>query len=278
MSLGTGLKEFSERYSERFYDVGIAEQHAVTFASGLAKGGMIPVFAVYSTFLQRAYDQLVHDGSLQKQKLIIGLDRAGFVGEDGVTHQGLLDVSYLNSIPDITVYSPFTYDRLRLDIDEAINSAENLTVIRYPRGGEMSFPDKYQLSNNDFDYFENSNNVLIVSYGRISANVLNAVEILNKNNMPVSVLILNKIKPINAESVKIANKYNKVFFYEESTKSGGIGESFASCLLCNGFNKDYYHIAVDNEFIPHASVNSLMKKYKLDTDSIVKNVMEKVNG
>ena len=108
MSLGTGLKDFSQKYSDRFYDVGIAEQHAITFASGLAKGGMTPVFAVYSTFLQRAYDQLVHDGTLQKQKVIIGVDRAGFVGEDGVTHQGVLDVAFLNSIPDITIYSPFT--------------------------------------------------------------------------------------------------------------------------------------------------------------------------
>lgn len=278
MSLGTGLNDFSEKFSDRFYDVGIAEQHAVTFASGLAKGGMIPVFAVYSTFLQRAYDQLVHDGTLQKQKLIIGLDRAGFVGEDGVTHQGVLDVSYLNSIPDITVYSPYTYDRLRFDIDNAINNAENLTVIRYPRGTESSILDCYNISNNDFDYFENSNNILIIAYGRVSANVFNAVEILKEKNISVSVLILNKIKPINPEIIDIAKKYNTIFFYEESVKSGSIGESFADNLLNNGFNNEYIHIAVEDKFIPHASVQSLMKKYKLDTDSIVKNIMEKMNG
>lgn len=278
MSLGTGLKDFSEKFNDRFYDVGIAEQHAVTFASGLAKGGMIPVFAVYSTFLQRAYDQLVHDGTLQKQKLIIGLDRAGFVGEDGVTHQGVLDVSYLNSIPDITVYSPYTYDRLRFDIDNAINNAENLTVIRYPRGTESSIPDCYNISNNEFDYFENSNDILIIAYGRVSANIFNAVETLKEKNISVSVLILNKIKPINPETIYIAKKYNTIFFYEESVKSGSIGESFADNLLNNGFNKQYFHIAVEDKFIPHASVQSLMKKYKLDTDSIVKNIMEKMNG
>ncbi|MBQ4572645.1 MAG: 1-deoxy-D-xylulose-5-phosphate synthase [Clostridia bacterium] len=278
MSLGTGLNDFSEKFSDRFYDVGIAEQHAVTFASGLAKGGMIPVFAVYSTFLQRAYDQLVHDGTLQKQKLIIGLDRAGFVGEDGVTHQGVLDVSYLNSIPDITVYSPYTYDRLRFDIENAVDSAKNLTVIRYPRGTESDIPDCYNISNNDFDYFENSNDILIIAYGRVSANVFNAVEILKEKNISVSVLILNKIKPINPEIIDIAKKYNTIFFYEESVKSGSIGESFADNLLNNGFNKQYFHIAVEDKFIPHASVQSLMKKYKLDTDSIVKNIMEKMNG
>ncbi len=278
MSLGTGLKEFSEKFNNRFYDVGIAEQHAVTFASGLAKGGMTPVFAVYSTFLQRAYDQLVHDGTLQKQKMIIGLDRAGFVGEDGVTHQGVLDVSYLNSIPDITVYSPFTYKRLQYDLEYSINNADNLTVIRYPRGQEPIISGCYKISDNDFDYIDNSKDILIVSYGRISANVLNAVESLKEKNISVSVLILNKVKPIPKETIDIAKKYKTILFYEESVKSGGVGESFADNLLSVAFNNKYIHIAVDDKFVPHASVQALMKKYKLDTDSIVKNVMEILNG
>lgn len=278
MSLGTGLKDFSEKYSDRFYDVGIAEQHAVTFASGLSKGGMIPVFAVYSTFLQRAYDQLIHDGTLQNQKLIIGIDRAGLVGEDGVTHQGVLDVSYLNSIPGVTVYSPFTYKRLRYDLENSVNSAENLTIIRYPRGSEYDIPDIYTISENDYDYFENSKDLLIISYGRVSANVLKAVEKLKEQNTCVSVLILNKIKPINLETIYIAAKYKTVFFYEETVKSGSIGESFADTLLNNGYKNEYYHFSIDDEFVPHASVQSLLKKYKLDTDSIVKSIMEKLNG
>ncbi len=278
MSLGTGLKEFSEKYNDRFYDVGIAEQHAVTFASGLSKGGMIPVFPVYSTFLQRAYDQLVHDGTLQNQKMVIGVDRAGFVGEDGVTHQGLLDVSYLNSIPGVTVYSPFTYDKLRRDLKNAICNSDNLTAIRYPRGCEMELPTGYLITDNDFDYFENDKKVLIISYGRISVNVMNAVDILNGQGIKVSLLILNKIKPINKEVADIALDYSHVFFYEESIRSGSIGESFADLLLAEGFNKKYYHIAVPDEFIPHASVSSLMKKYKFDTESIVKNILEKYNG
>lgn len=278
MSLGTGLKEFSEKHNDRFYDVGIAEQHAVTFASGLSKGGMIPVFPVYSTFLQRAYDQLVHDGTLQNQKLVIGVDRAGFVGEDGVTHQGLLDVSYLNSIPGVTVYSPFTYDKLRRDLNNAISNSDNLTAIRYPRGCEMKLPTGYIITDNDFDYFENDKKVLIISYGRISVNVMNAVDILNGQGINVSLLILNKIKPINKKVADIALDYSRVFFYEESIKSGSIGESLADLLLAEGFNKKYYHIAVPDEFIPHASVSSLMKKYKFDTESIVKNILEKCNG
>ncbi len=278
MSLGTGLKDFSEKYENRFYDVGIAEQHAVTFASGLAKGGMIPVFAVYSTFLQRAYDQLIHDGALQNQKLIIGLDRAGFVGEDGVTHQGVFDVSYLNSIPDVTIYSPFTYKRLSYDMENAVENANNLTVIRYPRGCETALPEKYSISNNDYDYFENGNEILIVSYGRVSVNVINAIEELNKYGIKAATLILNKIKPIHPTTISIAKNYKSVYFYEESVKSGSIGESFSDMLLTNGFKNDYYHVAVNDEFVPHASVASLMKKYGLDTESIVKKIMEKSNG
>ena len=278
MSLGTGLKDFSEKYKNRFYDVGIAEQHAVTFASGLAKGGMIPVFAVYSTFLQRAYDQLVHDGTLQNQKVIIGLDRAGFVGEDGVTHQGVLDVSFLNSIPNVTVYSPSTYDRLKFDLENSVNTSTNLTVIRYPRGGEYQLPENYKFSNNDYDYFECGNENLFVTYGRISMNVLNAVNELKKHGINASTLVLHKIKPINNDVVSIAMNYKSVYFYEESVKSGSIGESFADLLLANGFKNNYSHIAVKDEFVPHASVDSLMKKYGLDTESIVKNIMEKLNG
>lgn len=278
MSLGTGLKEFSEKYNDRFYDVGIAEQHAVTFASGLSKGGMIPVFPVYSTFLQRAYDQLVHDGTLQNQKLIIGVDRAGFVGEDGVTHQGMLDVSYLNSIPGITVFSPFTYDRLSYDLRNSAYNSENLTAIRYPRGCEAELPDNYTITDNDFDYFENNNKILIITYGRISVNVMNAVDILKHRSFNVSLLILNKIKPINKDVVNIAQKFTHVFFYEETIKSGSIGESFADLLLAGKFNENYYHIAVPDEFIPHASVSSLMKKYNFDTENIVKNILEKCNG
>ena len=278
MSLGTGLKEFSEKYRNRFYDVGIAEQHAVTFASGLAKGGMLPVFAVYSTFLQRAYDQLVHDGTLQNQKVIIGLDRAGFVGEDGVTHQGVLDVSFLNSIPKITVYSPFTYERLRYDLEHSVNTASNLTVIRYPRGCESELSDNFAFSNNDYDYFENGNDVLLITYGRISVNILSAVEELRKKGINASALIFHKIKPINIDAISIAEKYTNVYFYEESVKSGGVGESFSNYLLTKGFKNNYYHIAINDEFVPHAPVSSLMKKYGFDVDSIVKCIMEKSNG
>ena len=277
MSLGTGLNVFSQRYPERFYDVGIAEQHALTFASGLAKGGMVPVVALYSSFVQRAYDQLVHDGTLQKQRLILAIDRAGFVGEDGVTHQGLLDVPLLNSIPDITIYSPFTYKRMKFDFEKSIESAENLTVIRYPRGNESKLPIEYEISEKDFDVF-GEGDILFVSYGRVSSNILNAVEILKDKGIKTSAIVLNKIKPIPEGTINLAKNCSHIYFYEESEKSGGIGQSFAQMLLEAGFKGNFKHIAVEDEFVPHASVDSLMKKYHFDTDSIVSEIMENLNG
>lgn len=274
MALGTGLKDFSEKYSDRFYDVGIAEEHAVTFASGLAKGGMTPVVALYSTFLQRAYDQLVHDGTLQEQKVIIGVDRAGFVGEDGVTHQGLLDVSLVNSVPNATIYSPFTFDVLRKDLRNAVNCASNLTVIRYPRGGETVIPDAYKITDNDFDYFDNKTSKLVISYGRVTAEVINAVELLKNKGVYISILTLNKIKPINNKVYNIASKYNEIFFYEETVRSGSIGQSFAEVLFEKGYSGKYEHIAVDDAFISHATVKSLLKQYNLDTESIIEKFSE----
>ena len=275
MALGTGLKDFSEKFADRFYDVGIAEEHAVTFASGLAKGGMIPVVALYSTFLQRAYDQLVHDGTLQEQKVIIGVDRAGFVGEDGVTHQGLLDVSLINSIPNATMYSPFTFEVLRKDLRNAVNNASNLTVVRYPRGGEISIPSTYIITDSDFDYFDNSSSKLIVSYGRVTAEVINAVEQLKNKGINFSIISLNKIKPISDEVYDIALKYSEIYFYEESVRSGSIGQSFADILCEKCYNGRYEHIAVNDSFVAHATVKSLLKKYKLDTESIVEKFSEK---
>ena len=275
MALGTGLKDFSEKFADRFYDVGIAEEHAVTFASGLAKGGMIPVVALYSTFLQRAYDQLVHDGTLQEQKVIIGVDRAGFVGEDGVTHQGLLDVSLINSIPNATMYSPFTFEVLRKDLKNAVNNASNLTVVRYPRGGEIKIPNTYVITDSEFDYFDNNSSKLIVSYGRVTAEVINAVEQLKNKGINFSIISLNKIKPISDEVYDIALKYSEIYFYEESVRSGSIGQSFADILCERCYNGRYEHIAVNDSFVAHATVKSLLKKYKLDTESIVEKFSEK---
>lgn len=267
MALGTGLKDFSEQYPDRFFDVGIAEEHAITFSSGLAKGGMKPVVALYSTFLQRAYDQLIHDCSLQNANMVIAVDRAGFVGEDGVTHQGLFDVPMLLSVPNIKIYSPFTFERLNFDLDNAIKK-DGLFAVRYPRGNDTALPKGYKISDRDFDLFNENGGVLIVTYGRVSAEAMFAVERLKAENKIVSLLVLNCIKPVPKDAVNIAMTYKRIAFYEESQKAGSVGTAFSAVLAEKGYNGKFEHIAVNNEFVPHSSVSSLMSKFCLDRDSI----------
>lgn len=277
MSLGTGLKDFSEKYPDRFFDVGIAEEHAITFASGLSKGGMKPVVALYSTFLQRAYDQLIHDCSLQNANMIIAVDRAGFVGEDGVTHQGLFDVPMLLSVPNIKIYSPFTFNRMKFDFDVAVKQ-NGLFAVRYPRGNDTVLPQGYEISENDFDLFNENGGALIVTYGRVSAEAMYAVEKLKSENKIVSLLVFNCIKPIPKEAFNIALTYKKIVFYEESEKAGSVGTIFAETLAERGYNGKYEHIAVNNEFVPHASVSALMNKFGFDRESIYNKFSEKLNG
>lgn len=271
MSLGTGLEEFSKKYPDRFFDVGIAEQHAVTFASGLAKNGMIPVFAVYSTFLQRGYDQLIHDIALQKAKVIFAVDRAGFVGEDGETHQGVFDVSFLNTIPGIKVYSPGTFEELRNDLNLAIKE-EGPVVIRYPRGNQEEINKKSTICNNEFSVYGDLKNSKksVITYGRISSQVIRVAETIGNT----AVIKLNLIKPINPEVIKLAENSEKIYFFEESLKNGSIGEHLALMLLENGYKGKYRHIAIENEFIAQASVKIQLERYKLDEKSMIKILSE----
>ncbi len=272
MALGTGLDEFSQKYKDRFFDVGIAEEHAVTFASGLAKGGMKPVVAIYSTFLQRGYDQLIHDIALQKSDAVIAIDRAGFVGEDGVTHQGIFDVPMINTIPNIQVYSPFTYKRLKFDLTNAINTSGPV-AIRYPRGGEKDTLG-YTPSENDFDLYQNGDDILLLSYGIEAVETIKAYDSLNEMNQSVSLLILNKIKPFDFAQITDLLKYKKIYFFEESEKNGSIGETMADYLAENRYKGIYKHIAIDNKFVPHAKTDRLREMFKLDADSIKKIILE----
>ena len=273
MALGTGLENFFNEYPQRAYDVGIAEEHAVTFCSGLAAGGMLPVFAVYSTFLQRCSDQLIHDGALQRKKMVIAVDRSGFVGEDGETHQGLFDVSILQSLPNTTVYSPATYKDLKKDLYNAFYKDENLVVIRYPRGSMPKDVDTENLCEEDFEIIgENDSEIAIISYGRMYFEALKAQNELKKVGVDVKILKLNKIKPISAEVIDAVNNCENIFFFEESMKGGSVGEKFGAMLLENNYKGKYFHNAIDDEFVKHAAVDSLMKKYNLDFNSIFETI------
>ena len=269
ISVGTGLDGFAARFPDRFFDVGIAEAHAVTFASGLAKAGMVPVFAVYSSFLQRAYDQLIHDGALQRQKMIIAVDRAGFVGEDGETHQGIFDVAFLNSIPNVTVYSPSTYAEMRRCFINAFYHQDGLAAVRYARGTECILPDDFEPTFSDYEvYGDKEADTVIVTYGRLFGFAAAAVRRLKEQGIPVMTLKLTKIKPIDKDAVTILLGKKEIFFFEEGVKSGSVGERLALILKEQGYEGEYTLTAVNDSFVPHAPVKSLLKRYKLDTDGM----------
>lgn len=269
MAEGTGLKKFSEKYPDRFFDVGIAEEHAVTFCGGLAKNGMVPVFAVYSTFLQRSLDQVIHDVAMQDLKVIFAIDRAGFVGEDGESHQGVFDTSFLYSVPNFSIYCPSTFEELEHDFYRAIYKEKNACAIRYPRGNECDLPSDYKREDTDFQFYGDcSKDVCIVTYGRLFENCSNASNIL-KNTF---VLKLNKIKPIDEKCFDKLKDVKKIYFYEEAICEGGVGDHFASLLLQNGIHSKFVYKAISSEFVKQAPVDHQISHYGLDVNSIVKEV------
>lgn len=269
MAEGTGLCEFSKKYPKRFFDVGIAEQHAVTFSSGLAKNGLVPVFAVYSTFLQRSYDQLIHDVAMQNLKVIFAIDRAGFVGEDGESHQGVFDTAFLNSVIGLTIFAPSYYDELEAMFYEGIYKIKGAVAVRYPRGNEKFKPEGYKYNHDSYNVFGDTNATnCIVTYGREFSECIKAYERLEDT----FVIKLNRIKPIDKSVLNELKNTKNIFFFEEAIASGGIGESFGNMLAENSVSASYKHICVTDEFVKQASVDSQMKAYKLDCDSIIREV------
>lgn len=267
MAIGTGLDKFSEKFPDRFFDVGIAEQHAVTFCAGLAKGGMVPVFAVYSAFLQRAYDQLVHDVALQKLKVVICVDRCGFVTGDGETHHGLLDVPMLNTIPDAIIYSPADYAELSRCLYRAIyKDPDGIVAVRLPKGCEPDIPEDLRAGEGDCDVFgEETAGTAIVTYGRVYAAAAAAYRKLDDTKL----IKLNRIKPIDPAAVSAAFSCKRVFFFEESERSGGAGEEFGYLLSRAGFKGEYILHAVENRFVPQSEDKILLRRYGFDEESIV---------
>ncbi len=273
MKTGTGLESFSSRFPERFFDVGIAEEHAITFAGGLAKNGMKPIYAVYSTFLQRCYDQLVHDISLQKLKIILAIDRAGFVGEDGETHHGIFDVTFLNTIPDIKIYSPCCYRSLCADINNALYADEYSVAIRYPRGNPHNNVSKLRYSCIEFsEYGDEDADVVISTYGRLTSQAIEAVDELNEIGIKVHLISLNQIKPLPEAVVEKLCVKKKVYFFEEGQKNGSIGEHIALKLLEKGYKGEFSLTAIENKFVEQATVDELLNLYGLDSSSMVNKI------
>ncbi len=264
MKYGTGLQHFAKAFPDRFFDVGIAEEHALTFSAGLSSMGMVPVFAVYSSFLQRGYDQLIHDLAICNTHAVIGVDRAGIVGEDGETHQGIFDVPQLTSIPNTTIYSPSCYEELRLCLKQAIEKDTGIVAVRYPRGNDKSRYDKSNVNVN-YEYHDEGNGILIVTYGRLYNNVLTACEILKNKGIDCDTLKLVKIFPIEEEIAEIVSNYKLVFFFEEAYYCGSISQKYAAMF------SNVAAVAIDG-FVKHGSVNSLLEQNGLSAEMMAEQI------
>ena len=269
MQNGTGLSRFREEFRDRFFDVGISEEHAVTFAGGLAVGGMLPVFAVYSTFLQRAYDELIHDVSLQNTKVILAIDRAGVVGEDGKTHQGVFDAAFLQTIPNVTVYSPATFQELRVQLAYLVEKGEGLCAIRYPRGKELPVPEEIRATAAPVTVIGvDQASVCLVTYGREFSFAAECAEHLQQKGISVKLVKLNRIIPIDQNAVQQAAMCDHVFFLEEGIQRGGIGEHFAFLLEEAGFQGQFHLRGIQDPFIKHAPMFRSIETLGLNAQEI----------
>ncbi len=282
MKSGTGLNSFARLYKDRFFDVGIAEEHAVTFSGGLAAGGMLPVFAVYSTFLQRSVDQIIHDVATQKLHMILAIDRAGIVGEDGETHQGVFDVALLNPIPNVEIYSPCYFEELRRDLQTAAYSNSGVIAVRYPKGGELYRPANFLPGKKTFDFYGGmSAQVLLVTYGRLFSYACIAKETLYKSGVDITILKLNRIKPIPKEAILESLHFKHIFFFEEGMAAGGTGEHFMYELSRHRWNGHYTLTAIDNRYVQHAPTAVSLHALHLDDEGMVhvvaKGIQEDIN-
>ena len=272
MTDGTGLGRCSREHGDRFFDVGIAEEHAVTFAAGLAAGGMRPVAAIYSTFLQRSYDQLIHDISLQGLDLVLAVDRAGFVAGDGLTHQGILDVPMLTTIPRSSIWSPETYAELEEALEAALRTP-GVAAVRYPRGREADYDRSLWQEKGDLMVYEpdTPTDLVLISYGRVSKNLLEAAVELGARAVK-----LKKLWPLDLASlVPLLEGAKRVLFAEEGFRHGGLGEQLGAALMEAGAGSGLsYRVLAVEDYLPHASVEELDRLTGLDREGILRTVRE----
>ncbi len=272
MAGGTGLSEFEKKFPDRFIDVGIAEQHGVTLAAGMASSGMVPVFALYSSFLQRAYDQLVHDVALQNLHVVICLDRAGIVGRDGETHQGVFDSAFLYQIPNITVMEPIDASDMENMLEWAVNEGKGPIVIRYPRGYVDSSLTEERENFENTEILKKGEDIVLVAFGRLVHEAMKASVLLKDDGIDAGVIALKTIKPIKGDLViEEGRKTGKVLFVDETVRCGTVGRLLYDFLPENVEMKLH---TLPDDFIEHGSVEELFEKYEMDGEGIRKNVLE----
>ena len=270
MVTGTGLTEFSKLYPKRLYDVGIAEQHAVTSAAGLAMNGMVPVVAIYSSFLQRAYDQIIHDVATQKLHVIFAIDRAGIVGEDGETHQGVFDLSFLSHIPNMTIMAPADYNELRDMLHYAIYNTTGPVAIRYPRGRGLESIGQYHPVNSASSVtLSEGTDICLMAVGSMVNNAVEAAEILKSKGVSAGVINARFVKPLDCNAiVACAKKYNKIITIEDNSLMGGFGSNVISLLNARDIYCRVKTLGLPDDFINHGTRNELIKLVGLDSNSI----------
>ena len=276
MKYGTGLQFFSASHRDRFFDVGIAEEHALTFCCGLAQNGMIPVFAVYSTFLQRAYDQIIHDAAIENQHIVLAVDRAGIVGNDGETHQGIFDVSFLSSVPNTTVYSPSDYTELRQCLTKAVYHTPGVAVVRYPKGKESGHYKPLSSEFEPFHLLKGNGNCLIVVYGRLFDEALHARQLLRQQGADPAILKLCQISPLPKEALRMAMSYSHIFFFEEGIKTGGAAEQFAAGLMEMGYEGNVHIQAIPDRSVPQSSIPRALCRLGLDGKSMAQKIVQEI--
>lgn len=270
MKYAVGLNYFKNSCAPRFFDTGIAEQHSVTFAAGLSVRGMLPVFAVYSTFLQRGFDQIIHDCAIENTHITLCIDRAGFVGADGETHQGIFDVPMLRAVPNTVIYCPATFEELRRCLTRAIYDTDGIACVRYPKGGEFTAGGEERLRAalspvRDFYYSGKRSGVLGISYGRISANLIRAAD-----KAGADVIRLVTINPFPESVFEIIMGYGKVVFFEEGSIRGGAAEGLFAELCRRGFRGTVDCAGVFDGFVPAGTMEEQLEMYGLDERSMRK--------
>jgi len=272
MTSGTGLNEFRENYPQRFYDVGIAEEHAVTFGAGLSANQKTPVCAIYSTFTQRVYDQLIHDVAIQKLPMIMALDRCGLVPGDGITHQGIYDCSYLASIPGIEIFSPETYAEMEQSFNHAFHHC-GLVVIRYPKGAELEYDrSKFKALDglNYLDFSTDPYEIAVITYGRITNSAYDAIKLLN-NKCHIRLIKLVKVYPLDFGKIfSLIEEARVIYILEEGIKSGGISEKISSEFAQNDVmrTKKVLIRAIENPLMEQGDLASLYTSYGFQPEQI----------
>ena len=280
MREGTGLVPYSKEFPERYYDVGIAEGHGVTFASGLAAQGIRPIAAIYSTFLQRAYDHIIHDCAIQHLPVIFCMDRSGIAGEDGPTHHGALDIAYLRCIQDMIVTAPKNGNEFRHLLYTALNISDKPFSIRYPKANSVEFDEEGQmelLPVGSWETCKQGQDIAILAVGPMVYTALSAADKLNDENFKVEVINCRFIKPMDTACLEnIKNKFKNIITIEEGTINGGFGDGVASWLLENGYLGSLKRLGLPDSFVEHGTRDQILNRLGLDVEGLVLSIKEMV--